>query len=149
MKIADLAARLEANKAADARYAASTTTSGLPSGSTAYRRLPDYEFELKALAMQYPGLVKPITLNHKSWEGRDVVGIEITQNPTLADGKPVFLMMGVHHAREWPSSEHAIEFAYDLPTNYGPSERTTNLVNTTRTIIVPTAPTASRPEACR
>ena len=116
VKIADLAARLEANKAADARYAASTAASGLPSGSTAYRRLPDYEFELKQLALQYPGLVKPITLNHKSWEGRDVTGIEITQNPTLADGKPVFLMMGVHHAREWPSSEHTIEFAYDLLT---------------------------------
>ena len=32
--------------------------------------------------------------------------------------------MGVHHAREWPSSEHAIEFAYDLLTNYGVDART-------------------------
>ena len=45
--------------------------------------------------------------------------------------------MGVHHAREWPSSEHAIEFAYDLLTNYGKSARTTRLVNATRTIVVP------------
>ncbi len=37
-------------------------------------------------------------------------------------------MMGVHHAREWPSSEHAFEFAYDLLTNYGKSARTTRLV---------------------
>ena len=47
-------------------------------------------------------------------------GIEITANAqNTADGKPVFLIMGVHHAREWPSSEHTIEFAYDLLTNYG------------------------------
>ena len=45
--------------------------------------------------------------------------------------------MGVHHAREWPSSEHAIEFAYDLLRNYGKDSRTTQLVQTTRTIVVP------------
>ena len=30
-----------------------------------------------------------------------------------------------------------VEFAYDLLTNYGTSARTTDLVNTTRTIVVP------------
>src|SRR4029079_11999120 len=33
--------------------------------------------------------------------------------------------------------EHAIEFAYDLLTNYGTSARTTDLVNTTRTLVAP------------
>jgi hypothetical protein len=137
VKIADLDARQQANAATDARYAAATAASALPSGRTTYRRLPDYEFELKQLALQYPALVKPITLNHRSWEGREVSGIEITRNPTAADGKPTFLIMGVHHAREWPSSEHTIEFAYDLLRNYGRSARTTQLVDSTRTIIVP------------
>ena len=45
--------------------------------------------------------------------------------------------MGVHHAREWPSSEHTIEFAYDLLRNYGRDARTTQLVQSTRTIVVP------------
>ena len=45
-------------------------------------------------------------------EGRRVHGIEIATNPNdLGDGKPIFLNMGVHHAREWPSSEHAMEWA--------------------------------------
>ena len=79
--------------------------------------------------MQYPSLVRPITLNHKSVLGRDVNGIEISTNAqNTADGKPIFLMMGVHHAREWPSSEHTIEFAYDLLRNYGTNARTTDLV---------------------
>ncbi len=94
----------------------------LPSRRDTYRRLPDYELELKQLAMRYPSLVKPITLSNKSVLGRDISGIEITTNPAnTADGKPVFLMMGVHHAREWPSSEHSMEFAYDLLRNYGRS----------------------------
>ena len=98
---------------------------GLPSGRTTYRRLADYELELKQLAMQYPALVKPLTLNHKSVLGRDVNGIEIAVNPqNIDDGKAIFLNMGVHHAREWPSSEHAMEWAYDLLTNYGTSDRT-------------------------
>ena len=42
-------------------------------------------------------------------------GIEITSNvQTRNDGKPIFLQMGIHHAREWPSGEHAIEWAYEL-----------------------------------
>ena len=70
--------------------------------------------------------------------GRDVNGIEITTNAqNTGDGKPVFLNMGVHHAREWPSSEHALEFAYDLLRNYGSDSRATQLVQTTRTIVVP------------
>jgi hypothetical protein len=137
VRVADLTARNAANAKADEAYAAATAQSGLPSGRDSYRRLADYDLELKQLAMQYPSLVKPITLNHKSWEGRPVNGIEITKNAAAADGKPIFLMMGVHHAREWPSSEHTLEFAYDLLRNYGSQARTTGLVDRTRTIIVP------------
>jgi hypothetical protein len=137
VRIADLEAKAKADRAADSKFAASNPKTQLPSGSNQYRRLADYNLELKRLAMRYPGLTKELTLNHTSVEGRDVNGIEITQNPTAQDGKPIFLQMGVHHAREWPSSEHAIEFAYDLLTNYGSSARTTQLVNTARTIVVP------------
>ena len=41
--------------------------------------------------MRYPGLVKELTLNHPTIEGRSVNGIEITQNPQANDGKPIFL----------------------------------------------------------
>ena len=73
--------------------------------------------------------MRPFTLPYRTHLGRDVMGIEIaTDVYNLRDGKPIFLNMGVHHAREWPSSEHAIEWAYDLLTNYGSSSRTTRLV---------------------
>ena len=60
--------------------------------------------------------MRPITLRNKTFEGRPVEGIEIATNPTARDGRPVFLQMGVHHAREWPSGEHAMEWAYELIT---------------------------------
>ena len=137
VRIADLAARDEQNRLADERYAAVTAVSPLPSGRDSYRHLADYEQELAQLAADHPTLARPITLNHRSWEGRPVVGIEITANPAAADGKPVFVMLGLHHAREWPSAEHTIEFAYDLLRNYGTEARTTALVDATRTIVVP------------
>ena len=138
VEIADLQARSAANRGKDRRFAAEVAQTDLPSGADEYRHLADYEAELKTLAERYPGLTRPITLEHKSILGRDVTGIEITRNADYVnDGKPIFLNMGVHHAREWPSSEHAMEFAYDLLTNYGKSQRTTGLVNETRTIVVP------------
>ena len=69
---------------------------------------------MKRLAREHPDLVRPITLNHLTYEGRPVEGIEIATNPNARDGRPVFLQLGVHHAREWPSGEHAMEWAYEL-----------------------------------
>ena len=138
VRIPDLAAHTRRNQRRDVRHAGAAAGSRLPSRRNGYRRLPDYDLEMKRLAMQYPSLVRPITLNHNSVLGRDVNGIEITTNAqNTGDGKPIFLNMGVHHAREWPSSEHAIEFAYDLLRTYGKNSRTTRLVRTTRTIVVP------------
>jgi hypothetical protein len=141
VRIGDLAARVRANRRADRRYRARAAQNGgsrLPSGSTEYRRLADYELEMKQLARRYPHMVRPMTLPHRTHLGRDVVGIEIARDVyDLKDGKPIFLNMGVHHAREWPSGEHAIEWAYDLLTNYGKSRRTTELVRRTRNIVIP------------
>jgi hypothetical protein len=128
VKIGDVEAHDRAQRRAE---------SALPSGNTEYRRLPDFEAELKRLAMRYPALVKPITLSRKSIEGRDIVGIEITRDAQAQDGKPIFLNMGTHHAREWPSAEHPLEFAYDLLRGYGRDPRATRLVNEARTIVVP------------
>jgi hypothetical protein len=137
VKIRDVEAHDRAERRADRAWAQAHDESALPSGNTAYRRLPDFEAALKQLAAEYPGLVKPITLSHRSIEGRDIVGIEITRDPLAQDGKPIFLNIGTHHAREWPSAEHPLEFAYDLLRNYGKDARATRLVDEARTIVVP------------
>lgn len=100
VEVPDLVARSAANRRADARFAATTAASGFPSGRTSYRRLADYEADMKELALRNPGLVKLIELPHESLEGRKVLGIEITTNVNVQDGKPVYLQMGLHHARE-------------------------------------------------
>jgi zinc carboxypeptidase len=135
---ADLRATMRKAAEADKKYAASVADSGLPSGRTSYRTLDEINAELDALAAKYPRLVRSLTLPNASVEGRPVRGIEITTDAAnIQDGKPVFLMLGAHHAREWPSVEHTMEFAYDLLENYGSDARARKVVQKSRTIIVP------------
>jgi hypothetical protein len=47
-------------------------------------------------------------------------------------------MMGLHHAREWPSGEHSLEFAIDLVKGYrSGNARITDLLKRTRVLVVP------------
>jgi hypothetical protein len=66
-----------------------------------------------------------------------VLGVEIARDVNVDNGQPVFLQLGLHHAREWPSAEHALEWAYDLVDGYGRDAEITRLVNATRNIVVP------------
>jgi hypothetical protein len=136
--VPDLSVQSRQERAADAQFAAANASSAFPSGRTTYRRLFDYSEGMKALARDNPDLVRPITLNNKTYEGRTVEGIEIATNPNARDGRPVFLQVGVHHAREWPSGEHAMEWAYELVNGYRSGDaRARDLVTRTRTIVVP------------
>jgi hypothetical protein len=138
VRVPDVEAQARRDTRRDAATARAAAASGLPSGRSSYRRLPDYDLELKSLAMRYPSLARAFTLPRRSLLGRDVNGIEISTGASnVADGKPVFLIMGAHHAREWPSAEVTLEFAYDLLRSYGHDARTTELLQRTRTIVVP------------
>ncbi len=136
--VPDLVQQSREDRAADRRYAARATRSAFPSGRDTYRTLAEYNEELKTLAAENPNLVRLITLPNKTWMGKDVLGIEITENVTRNDGKPAFFNMGVHHAREWPSGEHAMEWGIELINGFKAGDaRATNIVRNSRNIVVP------------
>lgn len=66
-------------------------------------------------------------------------GVEISDqvNSAATDAKPALLMMGLHHAREWPSGQSTMEFAYDLVKNHGSDSRITSLLQQARVLVVP------------
>ncbi len=137
VRIPDMLARQQERIALDRTFAASTAASGLPSGRTGYRNLEDFGNEIDQLVAQRPDLAKRVSIG-KSVEGRDLTGIEIGRNVNAPeDGRPVFLMFGAHHAREWPSAELPMEFAHDLVNGYGTDARITDLLDRGRAIIVP------------
>jgi murein tripeptide amidase MpaA len=138
VRIADLDARAAQNREADRLYAASVARSPLPSGRDHYRKLANYRRNMAKLAKNHPNLVRRIALDLRSIEGRKIRGIEIGKDIRgRMDGRPVFVMLGLHHAREWPSGENTMEFGFDLVRKYGKSDRITRLLRHARVIIIP------------
>jgi murein tripeptide amidase MpaA len=135
--VPDMARAQRRYEAADVR-AAQSGASALPSGRTTYRHYPDIQADLKKIVAAKPALARPITLPKKSFQGRDIQGIEVSANVGRSDdGKPAFFLMGTHHAREWPSAEIPVEMGLYLTQNYGKDARVTNLLKKVRIYIVP------------
>lgn len=126
-------------------------TAAVQPGETAtgdYRFLDDYNAEMMALADENPDLVELITLPFESLEGRTIYGLEIAEDVSRKDGRPVYYNDGIHHAREWPAAEVPIMWAYDLVETFRKVEageedvslldrRIHRLVQRTRNVIVP------------
>ncbi|QBR92292.1 M14 family metallopeptidase [Nocardioides euryhalodurans] len=139
VEVRDLRAQMQAQREADEAYAASVDESPLPSGRTSYRTYDEYLADMEMLADRYPRLTKPITLENETVLGEEIHGLEITKNADdVKDGKPVFLLLGAHHAREWPSSEHTLEFGFEMLESYAAKDqRAIRLMEGLRLIIVP------------
>ncbi len=139
--VADLAAADRASQARDA--AAPTGRAGgraLPSGRTTYRDYEDFGVEMKQLAANHPGHVRLATLPGLSLEGRPFEGLEIGKDVGRPDdGRPIFLLAGNTHAREWPGGETSLEFALDMARTYaaGTDPRVSSLLERVRIFVFP------------
>ena len=135
----DLYARERIERAKDEKYTRQVGAGGsaLPSGRTEYRTYEEFQSELKDLVAKYPDKVRAVTMPKQTFQGRDTIGIEIAANVNKADGRPVFGLIGMHHAREWPAAEVPLEFAYELLVNPRKDARVTQVLKKTRVVIVP------------
>ncbi|MGH2953750.1 MAG: M14 family zinc carboxypeptidase [Solirubrobacterales bacterium] len=135
---ADMLADSRADRRAERRRVERGIPSDLPSGRNDYRVYSDYTEDLQQLADENPGLVRPLVLG-QSIDGVPIEGVEIATGVNRTDdGRPVYLNMGLHHAREWPSGEFPMEFAIDLVDSFnGGDPRITALLNAVRVVIVP------------
>ena len=139
VKIADLAAQDAQDRESERDFARSGRRAATPGGRTSYRTLADYQADLKKLVDENPTLVRPVTLPLKSIDGRDITGVEIATDVNRTDdGRPVYVQIGVHHAREWPAGEAAMEFGLDLLQRGKAGEpRWKNVLDNSRTFVVP------------
>ena len=124
------------SRRADAAYAKRVRSSELPTARTGYRLPEDYQAELKQIAEQFDSIARPVTIG-ESYQGRPIQGLEIGEDINGTDGRPVYFVMGAHHAREWPSAEIAMEFAWLLVKGYGNDQRITDLLKRERVTLVP------------
>jgi hypothetical protein len=116
---------------------AASFSGSVPGARDDYRVLAEFEEDLLGLVAAHPDKARLIVLSEQSREGRPIIGIEIADDVDARDGRPVWYMDGLHHAREWPSGELTLFFAYELLQNPEDDERIAGLRRDTRTILVP------------
>lgn len=110
----------------------------LPTGRTEYRQYEDYQAELKKIVEDNPKIARVVPLENKSFQGRELTVVELARDVARKDdGRPTFILNGLHHAREWPAAESIMEFAQDLVKNDGKDPRITKLLDEVRILIMP------------
>jgi hypothetical protein len=92
--------------------------------------------QLKTWSEKFPKICKLESIG-QSWEKRDIWGLKISDNPNVDEKEPAALLMGAHHAREWPSFEVPMATAKKLLEEYGKNPAVTELVNNREIWIVP------------
>ncbi|OQY26547.1 MAG: hypothetical protein B6244_13170 [Candidatus Cloacimonetes bacterium 4572_55] len=100
---------------------------------TTYQELTDH---LTTLAAEYPDIVHLTTLG-QSWQGREIWGVKVSDNPTVEEDEPEALYMGVHHSRELITVEILLYFLDYLTENYDASEEVSDLIQERQLWFIP------------
>ena len=124
---------------------------GVPSLS-AYPMAPpvDYDYrgysEIRTILLQtvadHPEIAAIYDIGD-SWEktegiaDRDILAIKISDNVAEDEDEPEFLLVALHHAREWPTSETAVQIITNLTDSYGSDAQISWLVDNREIWIVP------------
>ncbi|RHW32837.1 hypothetical protein D1B31_21055 [Neobacillus notoginsengisoli] len=103
-----------------------------------YRTVTEFYAEMNYLAAKYPELVK-LHEYGVSFEGVPLRALEISNNPGGNDGRPATVHQAGNHAREYNTSELAMNLGWHLITKYGEPghEEVTKLLDTTSVWILP------------
>lgn len=84
----------------------------------------------------YPDITEVKSIG-KTLEGRDILAIKISDNAKTDEQEPVFLVNGMHHAREVMTPEITTDMVTYLTSNYGQNAEVTKWVDSTEIWVVP------------
>lgn len=104
----------------------------------AYHTYEQISAELSRLAEAFPDKAEKVSLG-KTFEGREIWALRVSsdiKNPATAD-KPGLVVTGLHHAREWATSEVPTNVARTTLENYGKDPNATNRVDNAELWFVP------------
>ena len=72
-----------------------------------------------------------------SYEGRPILMLKLSDNPTQDENEPEVLIMGLHHAREWPALATPIFIIDTMTKAYGSVSNITDVVNGREVYFIP------------
>lgn len=91
---------------------------------------------LQNLQSQNPDIMK-LDSYGKTYEGREIWVVKISDNVNLDEKEPGVLFMGAHHGNEKPSYEALLFFVKYVLDNYTKEDRVRNVVDNTQIFVIP------------
>jgi hypothetical protein len=107
-----------------------------PSADSRYHNHAEMTAEINQRLQQYPNIMSRRVIG-KSYQGRDIVAIKISDNVATDENEPEVLFTHHQHAREHLTVEMALYLLRELGAGYGSDPRVTSAVNGREIWIVP------------
>ncbi|WP_128379688.1 M14 family metallopeptidase [Streptomyces cavernae] len=107
-----------------------------PSADSRYHNYAEMNAEIDQRLAAYPGIMSKRVIG-KSYQGRDIVAIKISDNVDTDESEPEALFTHHQHAREHLTVEMALYLLREFGAGYGSDSRITSMVNNREIWIVP------------
>jgi carboxypeptidase T len=112
------------------------TPNDFPPADSTYHNYAEMTAAVNAAAAAFPSLVQKFTFG-RSYEGRDLIGVKISDNVGVDEAEPEVLFTAHQHAREHLTVEMALYLINELTTKYGADQQVTDMVNSREIWIMP------------
>ncbi|GAA2715064.1 carboxypeptidase T [Actinoplanes palleronii] len=107
-----------------------------PSADSAYHNYAEMIADVNAIVAKYPAIASKRVLG-KSYEGRDIVAVKISDNVATDEAEPEVLYDANHHAREHITVEQALYLMHEFTDDYASDSRIKTIVDSREIWIVP------------
>jgi carboxypeptidase T len=108
---------------------ASAATTDFPAGFTGYHTYAEVAADSAAVAAAHPTIVSRFSIG-KSYQGRDLWAVKISDNVTVDENEPEVLYDGGTHSDEHMGVEMTLRIMHWLADGYGVDPRITKIVDT-------------------
>ncbi len=112
------------------------TTMAFPPADAAYHDYAETIAEINATVAAYPAIASKRVIG-KSYEGRDIVAVKISDNVGTDENEPEVLYDANHHAREHLTAEQALYLIGQFTKTYATDTRVRNVVDTREIWVIP------------
>lgn len=107
-----------------------------PPSDSGYHNYAEMTADVNALVAAHPAIASKFVYGN-SYEGRQLIGVKISDNVGSDEAEPEVLFTAHQHAREHLTVEMALYIMHLLTEGYGTDARITNLVNNREIWIMP------------
>lgn len=113
-----------------------TTTQDFPSADSGYHNYAEMTAEIDTALADHPTLIRKQVIG-KSYQGRDIIALKISDNPGIDEAEPEVLFTHQQHAREHLTVEMALYLVNEFTDAYATDAKIRSTVDSREIWIVP------------